>query len=259
MNMTSLIDQIKKECGIGDFLKIRMTDDQICKNIIQGLTIPVFSRYFKHSLLLYNVGLTRINDSGRYKINIPKEIKAAMKHMGVLIKGVKEFHPNRKSSAGFGYTINQFTPTMVPVAGNLTAHNPFAMEAMADAFSMVSAVEAMDIGCNHVFVEPDILQFYEHDMTYEDSLYDITVFTSHSNNLSTIQDNLANSFSKLALLDLKRILWDSELKYMNGVETTYIKVDLKIDDWAQAAAQRDELLRLWESMPFSNNSLVVGI
>lgn len=256
MNLTHTVGNIKKELGIGPFLKVRMTDDLMVKEILQQITIPTFSRYFKNVVMLYDIPLKRINMGGKFKIEIPTNIRAALKHMGMKIKGIKNID---LSKAKLGNSVTGTDAVIYAPMGNLSGYrySGFTMENMANAFSLGSSIESMDLGLQHQFLEPDMIQFFESDVHYENYTYDIQLYTTHSNNMYTIGDNLANGFMSLAKLDFKRILWDSELKYVNGVETTYIKVDLKIDEWANADTARNELLTKWESNPFSNNNIVV--
>lgn len=258
MNLSKALANAKREIGLGPFLKTKTPDHVLVKTIIQEATIPVFSKYFKNSIMLYNVSLTRVNDSGMFKLNLDKTLLDSMKHFGVKIKGICSLKPN-KQKLPTGFMATGIGPMYSPVNQIGNVNSNFTLEATARAFTHESVMESVDLGYNHKFVEPNFIQFYEQDLDYDLTKYDITLFTSHSMNLSTIGDNISDSFMKLLKLDMKRILYDNEFKYLNSVETPYTKVDLKIDDWPQASAERQALLDLWASTPFSNNTMVVGI
>lgn len=257
MNITSALANAKREIGLGAFLKPRRSDRQLINEIVLPITLPTFSRYFKNRLNLYSISLIKDDlTDGLYKMDIPKQIQIALDHYDMKIKGVCSLKINKRqigSPSIYGRNI-----LYSPVQSVYSYRSNFALEDTASAFATASALESVDLGTFHQFIEPNKIEFFEHDLDFTDLLFDIVVFTSHSNNLSTIGNNISNSFMKLLKLDLKRILYEGEFKYLNNIETPYIKVDLKIDDWAQASNEREQLLKEWEGAPFANNGVIAN-
>ena len=67
----------------------------------------------------------------------------------------------------------------------------------------------------------------------------------HDPSLMSIPATAEESFFKLALLDVKKSLY-SIVKHYNNIETVYGNIDLKIDDWADADNQRNDVLNQWD-------------
>ena len=70
---------------------------------------------------------------------------------------------------------------------------------------------------------------------------DIEIAVEHADNLSTIPNTAWESFYELALLDIKRFLYNA-MKHYTELQTAYGTVQLKIDDWQSAESDRKELI-----------------
>ena len=66
----------------------------------------------------------------------------------------------------------------------------------------------------------------------------------HFENLSSIKSTLFEAFYDLALLDIKRFLYNI-LKHYENIETAYGSINLRIDEWSNAEADRKDLLTRW--------------
>lgn len=62
----------------------------------------------------------------------------------------------------------------------------------------------------------------------------------------SIPESCVESFMKLAVLDVRRTLYNT-LKNINTSGTLNAEIQLKIDDWSGASAERDALLKEWNS------------
>ncbi len=94
------------------------------------------------------------------------------------------------------------------------------------------------------FESPNILHVY--NMTALATELDLTFGLEHLPNLSTIKKTAWESFYNLALLDVKRLLYNI-LKHHNEIQTAYGNINLRIDDWANAESERKELLEKWDA------------
>lgn len=71
--------------------------------------------------------------------------------------------------------------------------------------------------------------------------FSVDLFVVHPANLATISPTMMIEFEKLAILDIKIFLYNG-LKHFNNLETVYTNIDLQIDDWANAEADREQLV-----------------
>lgn len=256
MNVNTLLAKIKTTLGIGDYLRIKMKDKDIIEKIIIGTTLDDFNNLFKNEVILYKVKLKKLNESGLYKIVLPDNVVKSLHHNGMKIRGIKELGLSSENSrvGMFGQMCDLGAFANV---GSFTGYG-FGFEHMASSLNVAANVEALDVGFSHQFIEPDKLQFRVMDGNYEAYEYTIKVYTTHSKNLSTLGEKYKMIFEKICILDVKSTLWESELKHVNGTETMYTKVDLKIDEWAQAGATKQEYMKEVFELAIPNAPTIVG-
>lgn len=73
----------------------------------------------------------------------------------------------------------------------------------------------------------------------------LTLACEHDLSLLTIEPSAAESFYKLAVLDVMAGLYDLVRPHEN-VKSAFDDNELKIDDWREAAGKREELIREWD-------------
>ena len=93
------------------------------------------------------------------------------------------------------------------------------------------------------FLPPNRFQIFN-QVLYNNKVY-LDLQYTHSPELHTIPDTARESFYRLALLDTKAYLWNA-LRYYTTVQTAIGQMDLKIDAWENAEADRLELLNQWD-------------
>ena len=79
-------------------------------------------------------------------------------------------------------------------------------------------------------------------------------------NFGYVPESLSIALEQLAKLDIKCVLYP-ELKMYDKLDTADGSIDLKIDDWANAEEQRQELLDSWRNKAFPNsviNNTIMG-
>ncbi len=79
-------------------------------------------------------------------------------------------------------------------------------------------------------------------------------------NIGYVPQSLSIAFEELAKLDIKCTLYP-ELKLYDKLQSADGEIDLKIDDWADAENQRQDLLDSWRNKAFPNtviNNTVMG-
>lgn len=72
----------------------------------------------------------------------------------------------------------------------------------------------------------------------------ITVASEHDPSGETIADSYYDSFMELATLDMKIFLYNN-LKMYDQIPTAFGNINLKLDDYQGATAERDQLLEKW--------------
>lgn len=83
---------------------------------------------------------------------------------------------------------------------------------------------------------------------FPDNCYlQFTVKCNHDENGETIPESQVEAFIQLATLDVQRTLY-SQLKNMTNVGGAFKDIQLKIDDWSGAAAERDALIKEWKGV-----------
>lgn len=87
------------------------------------------------------------------------------------------------------------------------------------------------------FEYPNMLTLYNMTTCYNKLLIEIGF--QHPDNLSTIKPTMEDSFIQLATLDVKSFLYNN-LKYYDGLETAYARLNLLIDNWSNAEQEAQE-------------------
>lgn len=73
----------------------------------------------------------------------------------------------------------------------------------------------------------------------------LTLACEHDVSCQSIPPTAAESFFKLAELDIKAGLYNT-VKHYDGIETSYGRIELKIDDWQNARQERDDMIKDWD-------------
>ena len=254
-NPNKLIRKMKLELGIGDYLKIRMTDKELFEKIVVNVSLPEFSRYFQNRILLPTSELERNTTLGNvYDLPLTAEIKACMEQYGITIKSVRNIEVRQPNNS---YYVDGMVSPRSAGAYMGSIFGRFSAAAAIKSYEVQTNVEACRTTLSCKLVPPYSVKFNDRYIKYNTAEFDLELVTTHANNLSTISDNVMSYFEALVKLDIKRILWNQELKHINGIETTFSKVDLKIDDWQEAEAKREELLEKFKELRITLNPMAI--
>lgn len=253
-NPNKLIRKLKMELGIGDYLKIRMSDVDLYNKIIVAITLPEFSRYFQNKILLPTAKLKKNTSVGNlYDLPISDELKKFMEQYSVEIKSVKAINVTLPNNS---YYVDGMVAPRGTGAYMGSIFGRYSTAAAIKAYEVQSNMEASRSSLSCRFIAPYSVKFNDRYIKYDQTEFDLELTTSHADNLSTIPENIMHYFETLAKLDIKRVLWNQELKHINGIETTFSKVDLKIDDWNDAEAKREELLERFKEIKVTLNPII---
>lgn len=89
------------------------------------------------------------------------------------------------------------------------------------------------------FEPPNRLHLYNVATAYGE--IDVELAFVHADNLSTITQTSWESFYELALIDVKRFLYNT-MKHYTEIQSAYGNINLKIDDWSNAESERKDLI-----------------
>jgi hypothetical protein len=116
---------------------------------------------------------------------------------------------------------------------------------------MIQDLLTTNIGANMsnmMFPKPTWEFFYPRKVRVY-NLYGGSIFIKyaklHDLSLSSIPFSQEETFTQLAILDVKKVLYNV-VKHYNELETAHGRITLKIDDWAEAANERRDIINQWD-------------
>ena len=230
MNISKAIKRIKRDIGLyGIALPIENLDELILE-ILQDTTLPVFSIYCPMEEIVpldIHQFIKGNKDRGE---NCDLFILPDNLFIGRELLYVKDIQYNES------YLKNSYIPTSFSVQTpdlieNLMLTN--AMKPIAD-----TTVKRITFHYQH----PRKVYIYD---TLVSSQLILKVAFQHDSSFQSITPTSAESFFKLAELDVKDGLYQT-VKHYDGIETAYGRIELKIDDWANAKQEREELIKEWD-------------
>lgn len=227
MNMSKLITRIKRNIGIyGIALPIEDIDKEI-KDIIIDITLPVFSLYnpYEDHLYIDLQNLERIEKTSTYQSYL---LPSALSEKLLYIKDVRY---DDRCISGLGYWGGD-----IPYLSGVLTEQTLISNAAKNLTNM--ALPKL----NFQYEPPRKLTLYNN---YASLKVIIDMCCKHDQSLQSIRPTAEESFFKLAVLDVKENLYQL-VKHYTTIQTAYGTVELKIDDWADAANERKELINQWD-------------
>ena len=227
MDMSTTLTRIKLSLGLMAFTTPFKDLNGTLQTIIQEITLPVFSQYNPviDTMRIHTKDLEMIDRSEQYKVYLLPDFKTR--------KLLYVFNVTYDDSclSGLGY----YGGGMPLMTGNLINQ---AMLANAGAGLINTMLPKMTFKYEH----PRKLYLYN---LYASSKIVCTLGFQHDKSLATISETARESFMKLALLDAKANLYPT-LKMYTQLNTSIGSIDLKLDDWANAEQERNELINQWD-------------
>lgn len=225
MNVSELLTSIKMDLGLVG-LSLPVTDKDLL-DVIKLKSVRVFSTYFPRivTVNLKTRELEKLKDSYEESVYVLPDA------FGGPIIGLRDLEIIDHSSMG------------TPYANNLDIYNNYALygdimltQAEADLASLITPA------FTYKYEEPNILRLF--NAVSNDCTLRIELKLMHFDNLSSIKTTLFDAFYDLALLDIKRFLYNI-LKHYENIETAYGSINLRIDEWSNAESDRKDLLTRW--------------
>lgn len=230
--MTLLLNKIERRLG----LKMLKLPDEINKDswvdVIKEDTIPTYSRYFPYELTIV-VGNQCFKD-GYYFIDkcVPD---------GCKILGIKDI----------SWESYRVDPSFDRWGTNFSTYDFVARDYAIDdiAFSQLSA-DMMSLFNLGIYVEieyPNKVRLVSVNGSPISRYrpFPLKIFIEHPISLMTISPTMMESFEKLAISDVANYLYQ-QLKYVDGSDTVFANLDLKLDKLQDEANKRDEIIEKLE-------------
>lgn len=249
MNTSQLLTDIKMDLGIYA-LRLPFDDpDKVLLDVVINRTIPVFSTTLPDIIEMYfDCNILRVSDNGtnkgiyRTSNGSEGEVDATILGSDLIVRlpdfmertllFVKDIKFRNQYGGMYSVPFNQ--GHMSPFYNNM-------MMAKASLDLMSTASPSITIE----FKKPNMLKIY--NMTSLTPQIMIELAVTHASNLSTISPTSQENFYKLALLDVKRFLYNA-MKHYTELQTAFGTVNLRIDDWANAESERQDLLDRWDDV-----------
>lgn len=227
-NLSEFITTIKEDLGIGD-LPLPVSDKDIIDRFKRSALadFSVIYPYVKRCCISDDDLIKRPENSHHlyYEYRIPR-----WAYDGTDILNVASVDVARPSGYSDFYIPNANWSTPDAVIG-----------AMADLRMAAGLASSLAKAPTHEFLKPDVLRLYN---GWAGGIYEVELLLKHDPSLHTIPDGAFMDLRELATLDMKAYLYN-KLKRKDRLDVGIGSIELHIDDWSSAEADRRELLRNW--------------
>lgn len=228
-NLNEFMWLIKSDVGIKD-IPLPVSDNDLLKRFeMSALTdFSVLCPRVETFMVNQNEVVSKGSETGkRYtEYRIPPHV-----YQGTVVLGVTRFEAARPDGYADFYTPNAHWNTPDAV-----------ITAMGDLRMASGVASALAKAPTFQFRSPDRILVYN---GWAGGVYEVEVLLRHDLSLSTIPPGAFRQLRELAVLDMKAYLYN-ELKRKDGGDVGIGTIQLKIDDWANADADRLALLKQWD-------------
>ena len=228
MNIDRIVRRIKRDIGIYGMALPIDNVDKLIGEILVDTTLPVFSMYQPAEEWYPLDGLRPVNRESTQNMGDLYILPDFPGRKLLYVKGVKYNEPSLCSNYN-------------PVIGIMrTGTDNFST--FLDANVGKNIIDGMINSVTFEFNPPRELLVY--DALVSARLTALLAF-EHDRSFATIAPTAEESFYKLAVLDVKAGLYPT-IKHYEGLDTPLGRIELKIDDWQNAAQDRKDLLQQWD-------------
>lgn len=224
MNVSQLLTSIKMDLGIYGLRLPFDNPDEAMMEVIKLKTLKTFSTFLPQTKTI--------------SVDLAKELECLKEEYTESIYLIPDLFAGREIMYVRNITLKSkllgngfISPTF---DGSIETYN---MLMMTQANANLASVAAPAI--TFKFEPPNKLYLYNVATAY--GVIDIEFGIEHAENLSTIPITAWESFYELALLDIKRFLYNI-MKHYSELQTAYGSLNLKIDDWANAESERRDVV-----------------
>lgn len=232
-DMTLLLNKIERRLGTKQLnLPEHLQKDHWAQDVICNETLDTFSRYFPRKMRYV---LSPENKKGPWYL-IDESICESVKIIGT---GDIDWREWSHHYPGLMYGgVNSYDMMTSGVD----------LDTFADIQMMADHVSAFTNGIYLVFEEPNKIKLenvLSCSFLTNYQRIPIELFVKHAPNLKTIPASSMESFESLALADVATFIYE-ELKMMDGLQTVYANVDLKLQSLEEKARMRERIIEEFE-------------
>lgn len=224
MNVSQLLTSIKMDLGVYG-LRLPFDDpDEAMMEVIRLKTLKTFSTFFPDVVLK--------------AINLETEIECLKEEYTESIYLLPDMFSGREIMYIRNIKLRSKllgNGLMAPIFdGTPETYN---MLMMTQANANLASIAAP--GITFKFEAPNKMYLYNVATAY--GVIDVEFAVEHADNLSTIPTTAWETFYELALVDIKRFLYNA-MKHYTEIQTAYGSLNLKIDDWSNAESERKDIV-----------------
>lgn len=230
LNLSKMMSSIKMDLGVYGMALPFDNPDEVFKEVLELKTLPVFSQFYPYYFTL------RVDTN---ELEVVEETYEYTTYELPDVFGDREILFIRKKEEDYTDIVSSYGYIDSARAINSLNWGDMMM-AQAEANLASLALPATTFE----FVGPNMIKIYDKASLYSNKII-LQVALEHSKNLATIPKTCYNSFYTLLSLDIKMMLYNN-LKHYNDIQTAYGNINLRIDDWANAESERQELIKTWE-------------
>jgi hypothetical protein len=228
-NISEFLTSVKMDLGIYGITLPFPDENKTLMDVVKLKTLKTFNQFYPHIIRLD----LKLDDFKLIKNNYTECIYEIPDIFGgreiLYVRKVEQ----RNKLLGSGYLNPLFDES-------LDMYNSLMM-AQAGANLMSTAVPSFTFK----FLQPNLLYLY--NMSTMASEVTIEFAVEHFENLASIPNTAWHSFEELALLDIKQFLY-GVLKRYDSLQTAHGTINLHIDDWSGAEAERKDLIEKWRDV-----------
>lgn len=247
---TLLFNKIERRLGLTQLmphLPEELSKDVGWINTIKEDTLVTFSRYYPNVLkmIINDDTCNKKDENGTVWYYIKDEVLQGVRLLGV--RDIDWMDNTTKNSSlgstslGGGYYYPNFA---CPAA---TFESVLALQMNADMSSLYNRGIYIDFQYPNRFSLKGL-----GNTNYDLDQFVIDLLVQHVS-LNTISPTKMEIFERLATADIAKLLY-GQLKYVDGLETAYVQLDLKIQDLQEEAQRREDIINeLKESYVSTSN------
>ena len=227
MNLSEVITRVKMKLGVMNLASPVRNLDGMIATIIKDITVPDFSVYHpdRYTTRIALTDLEKIEDTNSYETYLLPDFQSKK------LLYVFNVYYDDSTLSGFGH----YGGALPMVGGNIMSQ-VLVSNAAASLYSVMMPKMTFQ------YTHPRRLRIHNQ---YSESKVVLDMGFQHDVSLASIPDTCRTSFMELAILDVKENLYPIFRSYSN-LSTAYGNIDLKIDSWEQAEAERRELINKWD-------------
>lgn len=230
MNISTLVTRMKIELGLYSLALPFDNLDQAIMDVIQTITVRTFSTYcpYRETYRFDLTDLTGVEKHANWETYLLPDIFA--NHEITQIVDVKY---DEADISGIGY----WGGGIPLLHGNMMNQSILSNAGLALTRQTVPKLLFK-------YEPPRKVTLYN-VLCSSQLVFDIAMI--HDKNLTTITPTMEESFHDLAILDVKDMLYQT-MKHYNEIQTAYGTIQMKLDDWQNAADQRKQLVDDWANL-----------